>query len=598
MSSTATTVSSDARQPRAEALLYAGVIVATLVALVWALQLWRADLKVPFAYSSDALANGAIVRGMVDSGSWYLANPAVGLPGALDMRDFPQVDGAHYAGMWLIGRFARDWALTVNLYFLLAFPLIAAATLWFMRRIGLSRAMAAMGALLFTFLPYHFFRGQSHLFLGAYFAVPLAAVYCYEAARGTLSIIARREDRWRVERRAAVVAGFVALVVGSGDVYYAFFACALLATGAVVGWVRSRDRAVAASAAALVVAIALVAVANVAPSIAYRAQAGPNTALGGRNPGAAEVYGLKIDQMFLPADGHRLPAFAAVKKLYREGLAQMGPYMENESLGSSLGLVGVAGLLVLVAVAVLGAGGVRFRAGPGPDLPALGTLTLLSVLLGTVGGFGALIAVVLPQIRGYNRISVFIALFALAAVGAVLDRWTVGAGQRRTAVLWGAAVVLGLFGLWDQVTPTAVPPYDELARIYRADQRYLAQVEAALPEGAQVFQLPYMPFPEPGGAIGEMGEYDPFRAYLAGGGALRFSYGAMKGREADAFQREVSQLPPEQMVARLRAEGFSAVWLDLGGVENPQLVVRQFAAAADSRPIQSAESSRFVVISF
>src|SRR3712207_7344477 len=47
---------------------------------------------------------------------------------------------------------------------------------------------------------------------------------------------------------------------------------------------------------------------------------------------------------------------------------------------------------------------------------------LTAFLVGTTGGVSAILAwVVSPQIRGWNRLSIFIAFFALAAVALLLD---------------------------------------------------------------------------------------------------------------------------------------------------------------------------------
>lgn len=44
-------------------------------------------------------------------------------------------------------------------------------------------------------------------------------------------------------------------------------------------------------------------------------------------------------------------------------------------------------------------------------------VNLFAFLLGTVGGFGAVFSFVIrPQLRGLNRISVYIAFFSIAAV--------------------------------------------------------------------------------------------------------------------------------------------------------------------------------------
>jgi phosphoglycerol transferase len=64
-------------------------------------------------------------------------------------------------------------------------------------------------------------------------------------------------------------------------------------------------------------------------------------------------------------------------------------------------------------------------------------------------------------------------------------------------------------------------------------------MEAALPEGGMVFQLPVMDFPE--APLPGIPSYDHFRPYLYSS-QLRFSFGSMKGRERERWQHEVQQL--------------------------------------------------------
>ena len=63
----------------------------------------------------------------------------------------------------------------MNVYFLLTFPLAAAAAYLAFRHLGATRAPSVVCATLFALLPYHFVRGETHLFYSAYFAVPIGA---------------------------------------------------------------------------------------------------------------------------------------------------------------------------------------------------------------------------------------------------------------------------------------------------------------------------------------------------------------------------------------------------------------------------------------
>jgi phosphoglycerol transferase len=84
-----------------------------------------------------------------------------------------------------------------------------------------------------------------------------------------------------------------------------------------------------------------------------------------------------------------------------------------------------------------------------------------------------------------------------------------------------------------------------------------------MPAGAAIFQLPLMAYPE-SPPVNELGDYELFRGYLHSS-TLRWSYGAIKGREASQWQRSVFALPIEMSMAQIRARGFSGIYLDRRG---------------------------------
>src|SRR5436309_2146323 len=66
---------------------YALAVGLCLGFLVIVLQLWKADLRVPFLYWEDALLVDSWVKGVLDNG-WYLHNAYLGAPAAQDFHDF------------------------------------------------------------------------------------------------------------------------------------------------------------------------------------------------------------------------------------------------------------------------------------------------------------------------------------------------------------------------------------------------------------------------------------------------------------------------------------------------------------------------------
>jgi phosphoglycerol transferase len=582
-----------------EVTAYAIVAVIALMLGVLGLQAWKADLRVPFNYSSDAMLNGVLVKGSIDHG-WIQSNPTIGLPGQLDLADFPFGETLDFGIMKVISIFARDWALSMNLFFLLTFPLTAVLAMWTMRRLKISRWPAGITSLIYTILPYHFLRGEGHLGLAAYFLVPpMILVVLWSMADEPLLFSGHGSKKWKLDlkRPEPIIAIVICVLAAFGGVYYAFFACAFLFVGGGIAAMRNGKWQLLVSAMLLIGVIVVAGLVNLSPGIVYHLQHGSNAAASVRNPGQAEIYALKIDQLFLPVDGHRIGKFAAIKALYHQGMAQLSRWLDNEAVVTNpLGLVGVLGFLIALLAPFLGAPANRWLGKQRFELiQRLGQLTIAGLLLGTVGGFGAIVAFVLPQIRSYNRIVVFLAFFGMAALALVLDRMLSHAkNPTRRIVVIAAMVALAAFAYFDTVPPSFAPDYAALAAAYRGDAAFVAQVQAALPKDAAVFQLPYMPFPEPGGPLVKMTDYEPLRGYLHSS-TLRWSYGAQKGREADAWQRQVAAMPAAIMVGELKAAGFSAVWVDRNGYEdNGAAIEAELARITGSTPIVSPDGQLVV----
>src|SRR5215831_12797263 len=96
---------------------HAAAAAITVLATFLVLQLWDANLRVPFHYGGDALVFGLLTKSVVDHG-WYLTNPHLGAPGVLQMHDFPFFDWIHILAWKVMSWFTSDWALIFNLYFL------------------------------------------------------------------------------------------------------------------------------------------------------------------------------------------------------------------------------------------------------------------------------------------------------------------------------------------------------------------------------------------------------------------------------------------------------------------------------------------------
>src|SRR5271163_616062 len=179
-----------ARRLVLEALLAAGLSV---LFAVWVLRLWRGDLGVPLRYTpvDDTKFYLMLVKGIVDHGS-YASNPSLGAPFGQQLIDYPQgADNLNLLLIRLLALVSSSPALIINLFFLGTFALSAFTAHLVLRTLRISALSSGVAAVLYSLLAYHFFRGESHLFLSAYYAVPLTA-YLFLRVLGGASLFARR----------------------------------------------------------------------------------------------------------------------------------------------------------------------------------------------------------------------------------------------------------------------------------------------------------------------------------------------------------------------------------------------------------------------
>jgi hypothetical protein len=432
-----------------------------------------------------------------------------------------------------------------------------------------------------------------HYFLSAYYIIPLTVLVMLWICQGRLPFFRKHEDRYRFRpfNRDTLAAVLVGLMTATAGAYYAFFGCSLLVVAGFWGWYAVRTWKTVASAALVCAVIFLTGVASHLPTILYQAEYGQNSRPHSRMAEDAERYGMKIAQLVLPVAGHNpvgagsfvLLDPAAIRSKY-----QAPQFRElNETDWDPIGLIGAIGFLLLLAAAVVPYHR-RWPVGP------LAALTLFATLVGTTGGFGALFNyLVSAQVRCYNRISIYIAFFALFAVCWLVDRYFRTRTGWTRRLHWPAFLFLIFLGLWDQTNDQWFPDLrikkegylgaddirNEIAQRWWRDRAFFERVEGLLPEGAMVFTYPYVEYPE-SQPYQEPGREEKIESYdqvigLLHTRRLRFSFGAMKGREVDTWMQEVSRevsstTSPnaERFLVRLARAGFEGLLIDSRGL-NP-----------------------------
>jgi phosphoglycerol transferase len=558
---------------RSELGVYAAAFGLCLLILIGTLRLWRADWHVPLAYSGDSLFTQLWIKGIIEHG-WYLHNDNLGTPYGCDLHDFPMADSLNFLILKGLAWMRRDTAFVYNAYYLLTFPLVTLASLAVLRRFAIAAAPAVIVSLLYTFLPYHFLRGMAgHLFLAGYCLVPFAVLVALRL--GPRQTIGRRFT-WK---QLAIVL-LLCLALASSGIYYAFFACFLFLIAGLHGAFTEASARPLGWAFLFCGVVLLGTLANAYPTLAYQHHHGPNPNAVQRLMAGPEIYGLKIMQLFLPPSFHRIAWLAAKKTQYNLELP----------IGSGdfwyLGIVGSSGFLVLIGHLLTG----NARPGQPSLLPSLSILNLFAVLFATTAGFGALFSFLVSSwVRAYERMSIYIAFFSFFACALLLTRLTArsGAGLPRRIFAGVLLVVVFVVGLEDLTSRQLVPPYHYLRDQYTSDAQFVRAIEASVPPNAQIFQLPYVPFPE-NPPVFLMQDYDHLRGYLHSQ-ALRWSYGAVKGREGDQWLKTVANLGLPELLRQLGREGFQGIYVDrLGYADGGVALQSELTRLTGAEPLVSA----------
>jgi phosphoglycerol transferase len=565
---------------------YAGVAAGSLAIVTVLMELWRADLAIPLTYRSEALFNALVVKATLDHG-WPLDVPELGAPGHLDLRDLPLGDNTlHLLVIRWLGLVSPHYAVVMNLFYLLTFPLVAVSAFHVFRRFGVGTLPAVWGSLLYPFLAFHLHRGQHHLFLSAYHVVPLAVMVALWIASGAVALVDSRSGRWAWAwcRGKLVGSAVVCVLLAGSGVYYAFFAGFFFVIAGARAALRGRDVRHLALPLALTVLIVAVLGANYWPNIRYLRDHGA-TRLVARDAIDAETLGLKLWHLLTPVTDHRLAPVARLKEDLTTGR------LHNEAEDAALGVVASVGFLTLLAWLLVPG---REEEGALAVMDDLSVLNVSGVLLATVGGLGALVALLVPQMRAYNRISIYLAFFALFAVVVLIDRLEGRLGaRRRVALALGLGVALAI-GLYDQTSERTRPRHGALAAEYRSDAAFFGALTRTFPPGAAIFQLPAMALPEHP-PIHRMRDYDHARGYLHAGAALRWSYGAMRGRESEAWQAWAAAQPAPALLDTLAAAGFSGLYVNREGYADGGTRLAGDITAALGQPPSSHGHSRLLV---
>ena len=165
-------------------------------------------LKWPFAYRGDTMFYQVVVKSVTEHG-WFLNVPLLGAPHSLDLRDVPTSDNnLHILILRLLSLGSSHYPTVLNAFYLLGFVLVFLSAFGVFRYLGVAWWTGVSAALLFAFAPFHIQRGEHHLFLSAYWQVPLAVLLALSTSGVRLEASGSGPTpAWHAGRWARIAAG-------------------------------------------------------------------------------------------------------------------------------------------------------------------------------------------------------------------------------------------------------------------------------------------------------------------------------------------------------------------------------------------------------
>jgi phosphoglycerol transferase len=217
------------------------------------------------------------------------------------------------------------------------------------------------------------------------------------------------------------------------------------------------------------------------------------------------------------------------------------------------------------------------------------------VAFSSLGGVTNLVALLtgLVVFRATTRFSVFISALVLLFLAWRLTRWS---ARRPRWITAGVALVATVIGLIDQLPRGPGRDWQTaIARDLEADRAFGRMLEEKLPRGSMVFQLPVIEFPE-APAPHQLEDYAYFRPYLVTQ-SLRFSYGALRRRCRNDWQRDLTRLAPKDLARRLERYGFAAVYFHRHAfADRGEQLLRELAAAGRTKQIIAPNDAHVAVL--
>ena len=532
---------------------------------------WRvrdSDLSTSYAM---ARALGQSWFGFIDHflGAPYAADYKLAFPPELLQATMTRV---------LVHAFGNPFT-AVNLLYILSYGLTAISTFWLCRRLKINGFVGSALSFSFAWLPYHFIRmDYGHTALAAYFMLPIGTWVLFQE----FQILRNKDTERQFSKKSFVSAVFVAALVGASGTYYALYFSLLMfcVTPFVYASTNEWKNRVIGTARIITLSICFM-----IPSILQQLWAQVHRTASqdvGRVPMESIQFGGSITRLLVPGG---LPLGNKVSIII--------PFEEFEWTVTPT-LVALGLWLILITPSL------RFSRPANTDTPAIQAAVLFfsfwALLLYTSSGLGLIFAgLVSPVFRCWNRLSLFLSLFALLFIGLRI-------GDVRNRILKqlcvGTVCLLTCSQLFnvDEIRIGKEPDVEAVQEA-NALKSTAIQVERMVKPGCKILQLPIVV------ALGatNVNQLTPGNQYWLPlfTPKLKWSFGAAAGTTAGNYWPSVAARGGRALYEAAKVHGFCGAVFDRRGfVTDADFFgsIAEFEGLAQNQHLDVGSNIRFVAL--
>ena len=201
----------------------------------------------------------------------------------------------------------------------------------------------------------------------------------------------------------------------------------------------------------------------------------------------------------------------------------------------------------------------------------LSRLNISIIMLGSVGGFGSLFSYfIIPMIRSYNRISVYIAYISILAFCIIVDKI-----QKKSYYYYFILLIIFIFSVYEQTTVFNPNPWGNTQSfyqqyqvdLYKEEKRFISKIEYIMPKNSMIYQLPSFPFVDTIPYINNRHHYKLMMPYILSDN-LKWSYAYDYFRKEAISYEKRNTMNAEDLLNEIISLGFNGLYIDKYLFEN------------------------------